>query len=122
MQKVGAELRQAREHAGLSVEQLVERTKIKLHKIVALEEGDFQSLPQGIYLDGIVRAYAHEVALDPDALVERVRTERGALPGDWPVPFATQIDLHGTPVGQESLALDDIPVLGTSSGSDPLDS
>jgi cytoskeletal protein RodZ len=122
MQKVGAELKQAREHAGLSAEQIAERTKIKLHKIVALEEGDFQSLPQGIYLDGIVRAYAHEVALDPDALVERVRSERGALPGDWPVPFETQIDLHGTPVRHESLALDDIPVLDGSGENDPLNS
>jgi hypothetical protein len=122
MQQVGAELKQAREHAGLSAEQIAERTKIKLHKIVALEDGDFEGLPQGIYLDGIVRAYAHEVALDPEAMVERVRIERGTLPGDWPVPFETHIDLHGTPVQQESLVLDDIPVLDVSGGNDPLDS
>ena len=91
---VGSELKQAREHARLSPEEISERTKIQLYKIDALEKGDFELLPQGIYLDGIVRAYAHEVALDSERMVERVRLERGKLPGDWEVPFAAPIDLH----------------------------
>ena len=70
MRKSGAELKQAREHAGLLAEQIADRTKIKLHKIIALEEGDFDSLPQGIYLDGIVRAYAREVKIDPEPIVD----------------------------------------------------
>lgn len=92
---VGAELRAARERAGLSAEQVSERTKIQLYKVEALENGDFERLPQGIYLDGIVRAYAHELAIPHEPLVERVRRERGTRPGDWPVPFNTSIDLRG---------------------------
>lgn len=83
--RVGAELRQAREYAGLSSEQVAERTKIQLYKIEALENDNFERLPDGIYLDGIVRAYAHEVAVNPESLIERVRHERAQAVRDWKV-------------------------------------
>ncbi len=76
---VGSELRWAREQAGLSVEQIAERTKIQPHRIESLERNNFAGLPGGIYLDGIVRAYASEVAIDPEALVDRVRHERARV-------------------------------------------
>ena len=117
---IGAELRAARERAGLSIDQIAERTKISVHKILALEQGDFPRLPQGIYLDGIVRAYAREVALDADAMVERVRTARGTLPGDWPVPFDTPVDLRGTHQQAENPAFGDIPALDSTGENDPL--
>ena len=71
---VGTELRDARERAGLSREQIAQTTKIKVEKIEALEANAFDRLPRGIYLDGLVRAYAHEVGLDPDWAARRVRT------------------------------------------------
>jgi cytoskeleton protein RodZ len=112
---VGNELRQAREHAGLTAQQISERTKIQLYKIEALENNQFDRLPQGIYLDGIVRAYAHEVGIDPEPMVDRVRLQRGKLPGDWEVPFAAPIDLHGTSTAPEP------NVLEALDGDDPLD-
>jgi cytoskeletal protein RodZ len=80
---VGLELKQARERAGLSAEEVSHRTKIQPHQIEALESGDFQALPYGVYLEGIVRAYAGEVGLDQAALVERVRQEQPQLVDDW---------------------------------------
>lgn len=103
---VGTELRQARERVGLPPEEISERTKIQLYKIEMLESGNFELLPQGIYLDGIVRAYAKEVGIAQEPLVERVRLERGTLPGDWPIPFAASIDLHPSPQ-PDVQALDD---------------
>lgn len=94
MPKTGRELRCAREGAGLSAEVLAQRTKFKLYRIVALEYGDFDSLPQGVYLDAIVRAYAHEVGIDPEPMVERVRMERGKRPGDSPIPFQDHVDFE----------------------------
>jgi cytoskeletal protein RodZ len=108
---VGNELRRAREAAGLSAEQISERTKIQLHKIEALENDDFERLPQGIYLDGIVRAYAHEVAIDVEPMVERVRAQRGQLAGDREVPFGAPIELHVGTSHTEPTAFDDMPVL-----------
>ena len=92
---VGTVLKQAREQAGLSAEQISEHTKIQLYKIKALEEDDFSRLPEGIYLDGIVRAYSREVGLNPETMVARARIERGKRPGDWEVPFSAPIDLRG---------------------------
>ena len=83
--RVGTELREARERAGLSAEQVAERTKIQVHKLEALENGSFEGLPDGIYLDGIVRAYAREVAINPEPLIERVRSEREELVTTWQV-------------------------------------
>jgi cytoskeleton protein RodZ len=70
---LGNELRDARERLGLSREQISTATKIQLRKIAALEEGAFDLLPSGIYLDGIASAYAREVGLDVDAFVRRLR-------------------------------------------------
>jgi cytoskeletal protein RodZ len=80
---VGLELKQARERANLSAEEVSDRTKIQPHKIEALESGDFHALPYGVYLEGIVRAYAREVGLDQAALVERLRQEQPQLVDDW---------------------------------------
>lgn len=81
--RVGAKLRRARERAGLSAEQIADRTKIQLHRIEALENDHFESLPAGIYLDGIVRAYAHEVGIVPESLIERVRDARAEVAKNW---------------------------------------
>ena len=70
---VGAILREARLQAGLSPEDISQRTKIHPAKIEALEASAFESLPQGIYLDGLVRAYTAEVGLDGRELVARLR-------------------------------------------------
>ena len=94
---VGTVLKQAREQAGLSAEQISERTKIQLYKIEALEEDDFSRLPEGIYLDGIIRAYSREVGINSEAMVARARIERGKRPGDWEVPFSAPIDLRSAP-------------------------
>ena len=77
---IGNELRDARERLGLSREQLSAATKIQLQKIAALEEGAFDRLPKGIYLDGIASAYAREVGLDVDAFVRRLRAHVEAPP------------------------------------------
>ena len=81
---VGTELRQARERAGLTAREISDRTKIQLYKVAALERDDYDVLPQGIYLDGIVRAYARELGLPDGPLVERARLESGTVPGDVP--------------------------------------
>ena len=70
---VGAELREARLRAGLSREEVSQRTKIQLAKIEALEANAFERLPEGIYLDGLIRAFATEVGLDGSELVASMR-------------------------------------------------
>ena len=84
---VGSELRHKREKLGLSAEQISERTKIQVPKIEAFERGEFNGLPAGIYLDAIVRAYANEVRVPAEPLIDRVRQERAeAIADSSPVP------------------------------------
>jgi cytoskeleton protein RodZ len=73
--RVGSELKAARKKAGISVEVISKRTNIKVSKLVALEKNDFKNLPTGLYLFSTVRAYAREVHIDPEPIVERLRAE-----------------------------------------------
>ena len=71
--RVGSELKAARKKTGISVEVISKRTKIQVSKLVALEKDDFKNLPTGLYLFSAVRAYAREVHIDPEPIVERLR-------------------------------------------------
>jgi cytoskeleton protein RodZ len=73
--QVGSELKAARKKTGISVEVISKRTKITVSKLVALEKNDFKNLPTGLYLFSAVRAYAREVHIDPEPIVERLRAE-----------------------------------------------
>lgn len=73
--RVGAELKAARKKAGITVEVISKRTKISVGKLVALEKNDFKNLPTGLYLFALVRAYAREVRIDPEPIVETLRAE-----------------------------------------------
>jgi cytoskeleton protein RodZ len=73
--RVGADLKAARKKAGLTVEVISKRTKINVSKLVALEKNDFKKLPTGLYLFSAVRAYAREVHIDPEPIVERLRED-----------------------------------------------
>jgi cytoskeletal protein RodZ len=89
---VGTVLRDARQRAGLSREQVSQRTKIQLAKIDALEANAFERLPEGIYLDGLIRAYATEVGLDGGELLAQVRRSATAAPADHaPAPVAVPL-------------------------------
>ena len=73
--RVGSDLKAARKKTGISLEVISKRTKIQVSKLVALEKNDFKNLPTGLYLFAVVRAYAREVHIDPEPIVERLRTE-----------------------------------------------
>ena len=75
--RVGSALKAARKKAGISVEVMSKRTKIQVSKLVALEKNDFKNLPTGLYLFAAVRAYAREVRVDAEPIVERLRAEFG---------------------------------------------
>lgn len=73
--RVGSELKTARKKAGLTIEAISKRTKVQVSKLAALEKNDFKNLPTGLYLFSVVRAYAREVQIDPEPIVERLRAE-----------------------------------------------
>jgi cytoskeletal protein RodZ len=77
MTDFGRELVEARQRAGLSVEDLAHRTKISVPTLLMIERNQMKSLPGGIYTRGLLRAYAREVGIDPEDLVNRFRSAMG---------------------------------------------
>ncbi|MGH3280884.1 MAG: helix-turn-helix domain-containing protein [Trebonia sp.] len=66
---VGEALTEARNHAGLSVEELSERTKIRGTIIRSIEQDDYDACGGDLYVRGYVRAIAGAVGIDAQPLV-----------------------------------------------------
>jgi transcriptional regulator with XRE-family HTH domain len=73
-------LQAAREGAGLTIEDIAERTRIKPALLHALERGDVSRLPGPFYTKTFIRAYAREVGLEPDELLAEFAATTAALP------------------------------------------
>lgn len=65
----GRTLAAQREAMGWTVEQVADQLKLAVRQVVALEAGDYASLPGPAVVRGFVRAYAKIVKLDPVPLV-----------------------------------------------------
>jgi cytoskeleton protein RodZ len=65
----GAQLRAAREAAGLSLEQVAQQLKLAPRQVRALEEEDFAQLPGRTFARGFVRNYARLLNLDGEDLL-----------------------------------------------------
>lgn len=63
-QELGLTLKQERERKGLSIEVVMEATKISRTNIVAMENGDRDALPHPVYTKGFVKSYARYLGLD----------------------------------------------------------
>jgi len=67
-----------RKNRGISLEQIAETTKIGVRSLDAIERGDFQKLPGGIYSTSYIRQYARAIDYDESALLEFYHRETGA--------------------------------------------
>ncbi|GGE00957.1 hypothetical protein GCM10011515_20910 [Tsuneonella deserti] len=78
---IGDRLREAREKAGMTIEQLVAETRIPERHLLLIEKGDFAALPAKTYATGFARTYARAVGLDERATADEVRAELAASEG-----------------------------------------
>jgi transcriptional regulator with XRE-family HTH domain len=62
-------MRQQRDRQQITLEQIADRTKIKLSLLEALERDDVSRWPLGIFRRAFIRAYAKNIGLEPDAVV-----------------------------------------------------
>jgi hypothetical protein len=76
----GPLLRQIREALGLTLREVVDRTRIRTQQIVWIEEEVYDRLPERVYLRGFVMAYATMLQLDPErAWTSYERRRKAAL-------------------------------------------
>ncbi len=88
MKKLGQELKKARIDAGLTIEDVFEKTRINPRHLATIERGDFPSLPAA-YLRAFIKEYARCIGLDEQAIIERydklAEEERGIEPPPPPI-------------------------------------
>jgi cytoskeleton protein RodZ len=118
MTDFGGTLRRAREQRGISVREISARTKISIAALEALERNDVSKLPGGIFSRAFVRAYAHEVGLDPDETVREFLARFHVSSAPVPSPavvspeesqFAVQQRMAGVVL---KLVLVSVPLIG----------
>ena len=76
---VGERLREAREAAGLSLEEIATQTRIPTRHLESLEASDFSRLPAPTYTIGFAKNYAGAVGLDRAEIAEQLRGEIGGM-------------------------------------------
>ncbi|QYY30404.1 MULTISPECIES: RodZ domain-containing protein [Cupriavidus] len=69
--EIGALLAQARESQRMSVEDVSARLKVAAPKLVAIESGNVEALPDITFAKGVMRAYARMLHVDIDGLLAR---------------------------------------------------
>lgn len=71
-------LKETRLGKGLSLDEVAQRTYIKLHYLEALEEGQLEKLPAMVHTYGYIRQYAKLLGLDGGALVAQFQQHERA--------------------------------------------
>lgn len=72
---VGARLRAAREAAGLSLEDIVARTRIPTRHLAAIEQNEWDTLPAPTYTVGFARSYANVIGLNGNEIAAELRSQ-----------------------------------------------
>jgi cytoskeleton protein RodZ len=72
---IGEILRQRRQEQKLSLEQVAQQTRIRLHYLEALEAGNFEKIPSSAQARGFLRAYAQFLKIDPQTLLSALSDE-----------------------------------------------
>jgi cytoskeleton protein RodZ len=88
---IGDTLTEARARRAVDLEQIEAATGVRTRYLRAIEEEDWNALPEEFYVRSFIRKYAQYVGVDPEPLVADYRGQRGtAGRGAAPTsPFAT---------------------------------
>jgi cytoskeleton protein RodZ len=97
----GTILRQAREEAGLAMEDVVAETRMTLHNVRALENDDFARLQSDTFTRGYLRMYAKLLKVDVEALLAaygRARRDAGLDQEDPDTPLQNTVPAPSRPL------------------------
>lgn len=79
LQELGTLIRKEREGASLTVDQVMESTKISRKNILAIEEGNKGDMPHPVYAKGFIRNYANSLGIDPKVVEEALKDAYGDI-------------------------------------------
>lgn len=89
--ELGTLLRAARQQQGQTLEALAEKTLIRPSLIVAIEQGDLDSLPEPVYIRGLIRRYGDALQLDGETLASQFFTPPRIQRRSWQETPAAQL-------------------------------
>jgi cytoskeleton protein RodZ len=101
LRRLGQQLAQARQAAGLSAEDLSQRLCLAPRQLLALEAGDHTRLPEGVFVVGMARRVAGVLHADLDEAILAVRQSRlmrCPLPASSPGPARSRPPAAGPKV------------------------
>jgi cytoskeletal protein RodZ len=71
------DLSAARQRKGISLEQIVQTTKISQRFLVAIENEEFEKLPGGVFNTSYIRQYAACIGYEPKQLLDHYFRQAG---------------------------------------------
>src|ERR1700682_1949208 len=77
---VNLELASRRKRNAISLEQISKSTKIGMRSLQAIEAGEFQKLPGGVYSTSYIRQYARAIDFDETQILEQYYSIMGITP------------------------------------------
>ena len=89
MESIGAYLRRERELRQVSLEELVQTTRVPLKMLQHLEADRFDELPGDVFARGFMRSYARALGLDASEALERFDRTRNVDLTAPPPPLAS---------------------------------
>ena len=110
---VGEALAEARSRAGLSVDELSERTKIRGTVIRCIEQDDYDACGGDVFVRGYVRALASAVGIDARPLIREYDQARTDTSGDTFAHVARVA--HPVPPSGPDVTAADVPVAAAGS-------
>jgi hypothetical protein len=110
---VGETLAEARSRAGLSVDELSERTKIRGTVIRCIERDDYDACGGDVFVRGYVRALASAVGIDARPLIREYDKARTDTSGDTFAHVARVA--HPVPPSGPAVTAADVPVAAAGS-------
>jgi len=94
MTDIGPMLREARMQAGLDIDDVEQRTKIRAKYLRALENEEWALLPGSAFTKGFLRSYADLLGLDPRLLIDEYKRQ-------WEEPHELDVNPVRPTIGPE---------------------
>lgn len=64
LRELGSQIRQVREEKSISIDEVATKTRIQARLLVAIEEGNFDNLPEPVYIQGLIKQFAEALGLN----------------------------------------------------------
>src|SRR6185437_2291043 len=86
----GDRLRRERTRRRLTLAQVAQATKIRERYLAAIENDDFEDLPNPVFAVGFIQIYARFLGLNPGPFVDTFKERIASTQPSEPLPMATQ--------------------------------